>query len=149
MSRRRGLPAGLLAAVVVLAGCGSSSLSDRDLRNDAGVVCKTAGVRLGRVSAPATPSDGLKFLRHGAAALGPELVELRKLAPSGDLAGRYDAATGQFADALTAVRAAITRLQHGGDPVSEFQALERQLAPILARENEDWNSLQISACVNR
>jgi len=39
----------------------------------------------------------------------------------------------EFARAVQALRAATVSLQGGGDPVSAYQALQRQLAPILAQ----------------
>ena len=148
---RRMAPAVLAGALVALAlaSCGSSSLSDRDLRADATQLCNVARFRTDRISAPRSPAAGLAYLRRGVSVLAPELGALRRLGPSSDLAKDYNATVAEFASTVQALRAAIAGLQRGGEPVSTYQALQRQLAPILARENEAWQGLQIPACVNR
>jgi hypothetical protein len=142
-------PAAAALAALTIAGCGGSSLSDRDLRGDATQVCNIARVRTNRIAQPSSPAAGIAFLRRGAAVLGPELAALRRLGPPSDLASRYEATLAEFSRGLTLVRSAIGRLGDGGDPVKEFKALQQQLAPVLALENASWRALELPACVKR
>ncbi len=148
---RRAAPAAAVGTLLALAlaACGSTSLSDRDLRQDATQLCNVARFRTNRISPPRSPAAGLAYLRKGVSALAPELAALRRLGPSTDLAKNYDATLAEFAGSVQTLRTAIADLQSGAGPVSTYQALERQLAPILARENASWQELQIPACVNR
>jgi hypothetical protein len=148
---RRAAPAALAGALVALAlaGCGSSSLSDRDLRADATQLCNVARFRTDRISPPASPAAGLAYLRKGVSVLAPELRALRRLGPPSDLAKDYNATMAEFASTVQALRTAIVGLRSGAAPVSAYQALQRQLAPLVAQENASWQVLQIPACVNR
>jgi hypothetical protein len=148
---RRAAPAAVAGALVALAlaGCGSTSLSDRDLRADATQLCNVSRFRTNRISPPASPAAGLRYLRKGVSVLAPELAALRRLGPSTDLAKDYDAALAEFASTVRALRGAIAGLRSGAAPVSAYQTLQRQLAPIVAQQNASWQALQIPACVNR
>ena len=144
----RAAVAGALVALA-LAGCSSTSLSDRDLRADAAQLCNVARFRTNRISPPHSPAAGLAYLRKGVSVLAPELASLRRLGPPTDLAKDYDATLTEFASTVQALRTAIVGLRSGAAPVSTYQALQRQLAPIVAQENGSWQVLQIPACVNR
>jgi hypothetical protein len=148
---RRAAPAAVAVALVALAlaGCGSQSLSDRDLRADATQLCNVARFRTNRISRPRSPAAGLAYLRRGVSVLAPELAALRRLGPPGDLAKNYDGTLAAFASTVRALRTAIAGLRAGAAPVGAYQALERQLAPLVAQENASWQGLQIPACVNR
>jgi hypothetical protein len=146
---RRAAPAAVALVALALAGCGSVSLSDRDLRADAAQLCNVARFRTNRISPPGSPAAGLAYLRKGVSVLAPELAALRRLGPPNDLAKDYDAALAEFASTVQALRTAIAGLKNGAAPVSAYQALQRQLAPVLAQENASWQELQIPACVNR
>jgi hypothetical protein len=138
-----------LAALVTLGGCGGSSLSARDLRADATRACTVGQARTNRITAPASPAAGATFLRRGLAVLTPELDALRSLHPRGGLASNYNAAVDVFGGEVNAIRATLTRLGHGSDPLLGFPALARLLAPLETRENAAWQSLDIPACVQR
>ncbi|HEV3055541.1 MAG TPA: hypothetical protein VGX45_12855 [Solirubrobacteraceae bacterium] len=144
--RRALLVAVLLAA---LAGCGSASLSARDLRANATVVCEHASERLGRIPQPSSAAAALPFLRRGVAVLGPELGALRRLPPPADLSTSYRATLAEFGTAVQMVDGTIAVLAHGGDAVASFASLEHALGPIVASENTGWRTLQIAACVSR
>jgi hypothetical protein len=137
------------AGSILISGCGSTTLSERALRADAAAICQVAGSRLAKVARPPSPSDGLPFLERGLATLGPEVAALRRLAPPADLSARYRATVAELGAAVEQLRATSSRLQQGGDPVSEFASLERILAPIVAGENAGWEALQIPLCINR
>jgi hypothetical protein len=134
---------------IALAGCGGSSLSERQLRNDATQICRTAQLRMGRIGVPASPSGGRAFLRHGVAVLTPELAQLRRLRPPSSMADDYRKALADFTLKLGTLRATLVTLKSGGDPVAGFQSLQQALAPIEAREDDSWGGLDIAACVNR
>jgi hypothetical protein len=144
---RRALPVAVLLAT--LGGCGSSSLSDRDLRTDAAAVCKHASERVSRIPQPSSAAAALPFLRRGVTVLGPELAALRRLSPPADLTTRYHATLAEFGAAVQMVRGTIAVLSHGGDAVASFASLEHELSPIVASENAGWRTLQIAACVSR
>lgn len=138
-----------LTAISALAGCGSSSLSDHDLRADAAAVCRRATERLSRIGQPSSPAAALPFLRGGIAVLGPELAALRRLAPSAALSTRYHSAVADFGAAVQRVRGTVAVLASGGDPVTSFEALQHELGPIVTSANSRWRTLQIPACVSR
>ncbi len=144
---RRALLVAITAATI--AGCGSSTLSDHDLRAEAAGICKGASLRLNRGSQPSTATAALPFLRRGLAVLGPELAALRRLAPGTDLSATYHATVANFGAAVQRVRGTIAVLTSGGDPVSSFTTLEHELTSIVAGENAGWRRLQIPACVSR
>jgi hypothetical protein len=144
--RRALLVAALLTA---LTGCGSSSLTDRDLRAKATVACRQASERLSHIPQPSSAAAALPFLRSGVAVLGPELAALRRLAPPADLSTRYHSTLAEFGTAVQMVRGTIEVLARGGDAVASFASLEHQLGPIIASENTGWRTLQIPACVSR
>jgi hypothetical protein len=148
---RRAAPAALAGALMALAlaGCGSSSLSDRDLRADATQLCNITRFRTDRIPPPGSPGAGLAYLRKGVSVLAPELRALRRLGPPSDLAKDYDATVAEFAGTVQALRTAVVGLQRSASPVAAYQALERQLAPLVAQENASWQGLQIPACINR
>ena len=141
----------LLVAVLLatLAGCGSASLSARDLRANATVVCEHASERLSPIPQPSSAAAALPFLRRGVAVLGPELAALRRLPPPADLSTRYHATLAEFGTAVQMVRGTIAVLARGGDAVASFASLEHELSPIVADENAGWRTLQIAACISR
>ena len=144
---RRALP--VAALLTALAGCGSSSLTDRGLRADATVVCEHASARLSQIPQPSSSAAALPFLRSGVAVLGPELAALRRLPPPADLSTRYRATLAEFGTAVQRVRGTIAVLAHGGDAVASFASLERELSTIVVNENAGWRTLKIAACVSR
>jgi hypothetical protein len=141
----------VLATVVGLAlcGCGSSSLSKTQLHDQATRICTTADRRTNRIPTPSSPAGGATFLAQGAAALTPELKGLEVLRPPRDVAHVYSTALRASSAELSALRATLAQLDRGGDPVSSIRALQHKLAPMEARANGAWQTLAISACVNR
>src|ERR1700722_10745284 len=117
---RLAAPAAVAGALVALAfaGCGSTSLSDRDLRADATQLCNVARFRTDRISPPATPSAGLAYLRKGVSVLAPELRALRRLGPPSDLAKDYNATVAEFASTVQALRTAVVGLPCSASPVA-------------------------------
>jgi hypothetical protein len=134
---------------MAVAGCGSSALSDKQLRADATRVCTITRTRTNRIAVPSSPTGGERFLRGGAAALKPELRALRALTPPSAAAGTYAGALSALAVQLETLEAAAASLHNGGDPLQIFRALARKLAPLEVRANRAWTSLQIPACIER
>jgi hypothetical protein len=135
--------------LVLLAGCGSDSLSTKQLRSDATRVCTQADAQTAALAVPRTPGGTEIFLERGVWVLTRQLVALRKLSAPSDFAKTYDTALGAFQLELSALSSTAHSLAHGGDPVSGTQALERRLAPLESREDAAWRTLQIPACLNR
>jgi hypothetical protein len=136
-------------AALVLGGCGSSSLSNTQLSQDASRICATANRRTARIPTPTATAGGAAFLARGAAALGPELTGLRALRAPSDLAPVYATALSASAAELSALRATARQLKRGDDPVSAIRTLQRRLAPIESRGDDAWQTLKISACLSR
>jgi hypothetical protein len=145
--RRRATPVVVIA--LALAGCGTSSPSARQLRAAATRACISASVRTERIATPLLPSGGAGFLRQGLAVLAPELAQLRRLRAPSDLALTYATALRSSASLRALLAAALQSLEHGADPVSTVQALQRRLAPVEAQENAAWRALDVPACLNR
>jgi hypothetical protein len=136
-------------AGLALGGCGSGSLSNTQLSQDASRICATANRHTNRIPTPTSTADSATFLARGAAALGPELKGLRALQPPSDLAPVYATALSASAAELGALRATARQLKRGDDPVSAFGTLQRRLAPIETRGDHAWQTLKISACLSR
>jgi hypothetical protein len=146
---RRGAAASAAALSLALTACGSSSLSDRQLRADATRVCTVTRTRLNRIAVPSSPAAGVRFLRRGMAVLAPEIKGLRALSPPSALGSTYSRALDALTSELADIEVADTRLVHGGDPVQIFQTLASRTAPLEAQANGAWTQLQIPACVER
>ncbi len=138
-----------LVLVLALAACGSSSLSDTQLRTSAGGICTAADRVTDQIPAPARPSDGAAYLKRGLAALAPEMTKLRALRAPSDLAAEYAVAVDAGGGEVAAVRSAIKGLKAGGDPVVEIKTLQRHLAPLEKRADGAWRSVDVDACVSR
>lgn len=141
----------VLGAVLALAaaGCGSSSLSDTQLRSSASRICTTADQRAGQIPTPSRPAAAAAYLNRGVAVLAPELTKLHGLHPSSDLAGDYRTAVDAAAAELAALRSAVKGLKAGDDPVVAIKTLQHQLAPLEARADNAWRSVDVDACVSR
>jgi hypothetical protein len=146
---RPALSAAVATVAVVLAGCGSSSLSASRLRVRATVICNRAHVRTDAIATPGLPSQGERFLSRGAAALAPELTALRRLRAPDDLAGDYRRALEATAGELGALRFTVTGLEAGNDPVVAIKTLQQRLAPREQTGDAAWRALKIPACSAR
>ncbi len=142
---------GLLLVFVlayVLAGCGTSSLSARQLRTAARRICAVAQRRTERIPTPTAPSEGESYLRRGVTVLSPELAALRRLDPPSDLALRYREALAVTGAEVQALRATLKGLRAGNDPVVAIKSLQQELGPLEPRATQAWRSLDIPACVS-
>jgi hypothetical protein len=150
VTARRRLPLGLLAgallAAVLVAGCGSSTLSGSQLRRRAGQVCTLATQRTDRIRTPTLATQEAAFLSRGIAALAPELTGLRRLHAPGDMADDYRDAVAATASELAKLRSTLKGLRAGNDPVVAIKTLEQQLAPPEARARSAWTTLELPAC---
>ena len=138
-----------LALAPAIAGCGSTSLSTRQLRSDASRICASAARTAVKIVPPSSPSAGAAFLRRGAAVLGPELSQLRTLHPPNAMARDYRTALGDFSEIVAAIREGARALASGGDPVIEIKTLQQRLADSEQRADAAWKALGIPACVSR
>lgn len=137
------------ALAVAVAACGSSSLSDTQLRSSASQICTTADRSAAQIPSPTRPSEGAAYLNRGLAVLTPELTRLQGLHAPGDLAGDYRTALDAAASELAALRSAVKGLKSGDDPVVEIKSLQRKLAPLEKRADDAWRSAEVDACVGR
>lgn len=147
--RPRILAALSVMPALVLVACGSSSLSDTQLRTSAGRICTTAVRRTEKISTPASPSEASTYLNRGLSALAPEVAHLQALHPPSDLAGDYRVAVDASAAEVKALGSAVKGLKAGDDPVVEIKTLQHRLAPLEARADHAWRSVDIDACVSR
>jgi hypothetical protein len=145
--RRRAAVASLVALAV--AGCGGSSESAKRLRAQAGRVCTKALDAGALIRPPAVPARTSAFLRHGIGVLRPELAGLQRLRPPGELADEYTAAVDALDRELTILAVTVHDLDRGADPLSAIKTLQRRLAPVEARADAAWRTLDVPACVNR
>ncbi|HEY3727332.1 MAG TPA: hypothetical protein VGL51_09175 [Solirubrobacteraceae bacterium] len=143
--------AAVLAAMLALglAGCGGSSLSSRQVRSAAGRICDTAADKADSLATPKSPKEAVRFLRGGVSALTPELKALRTLRPPSDLADHYRLAIDATAAEIRELRSAIRGLKAGNDPVVETKTLQQKLAPLEARVDSAWESIDIHRCTSR
>jgi hypothetical protein len=138
-----------LTLALGLAACGSSSLSDPQLRTRAGRICNAARAATDRIPTPALPSKGAPFLSRGIAALAPELTSLARLRPGGDAAKIYAGVLADSRQELQALRFTLKGLRAGNDPVVAIKTLQQRLAPLQSRADDAWGSLGIEACRTR
>lgn len=138
----------VLALMLALAGCGSSTLSPRALRLRATRICIEAIRRSDRIPLPGSTAGGAAFLARGISIFAPELARLRKLAPSRSLAARYRVALGDSGQQLDALVASEHNLRTGGDPVVTIKLLDVELAPIDARNQASWRAVGAPVCAN-
>lgn len=146
---RRPAAAVLAVLALALAACGADSLSDTQLRTNAGRICAAAQRRAEQIATPVRPADAARYLNRGVGALAPQVRALRALHASGDLAERYGSAVNAVAAEVTELRSAISGLKSGNDPVVQIKTLQQRLAPLERRADADWRTLEIPACVSR
>jgi hypothetical protein len=146
---RRAAWAPLVALAVVLAGCGSKSVSSDQLHAQATRICSLASSRTARIPSPGSPSASAAFLERGVAVLGPELKGLRSLRAPSDAADVYTATVGMFARKLDELERAAREISRGRDPVNAMRSLQRRLRPLESQEDGGWDALQLPACLNR
>jgi hypothetical protein len=144
-------PIAACAVLVALAtaGCGSTSLSTRQLRSDASRICAFAARTAVKIVPPSSPSAGAAFLRRGAAVLGPELSQLRTLHPPNAMARDYRTALRAFSEIVAAIREGARALASGGDPVIEIKTLQQRVVGPEQRADAAWRALGIPACLSR
>jgi hypothetical protein len=145
-SRCRRVAIGL---ALVLCGCGSTALSDGQLRSRATSLCLQGTRQTGRIPAPASPAEAGAFFARGAAVLAPELTGLAALHPPSSAAAVYATALSGFRGKLTALREAVRHLARGEDPVIATKTLQQKLGRLELEENRAWRALGIPACINR
>jgi hypothetical protein len=139
----------MLALALATAGCGgSSSMSARQLRTDAGRVCTVATQRLNAIPTPQVPSDGSSFLRRGTAALKPEISALAALHPTGEMATHLRQAQMATEQELKVLQSTLKGLRAGNDPIVAFKTLQTQLAPLEKQAGAAWRALGVPACTD-
>jgi hypothetical protein len=138
-----------LLAAVVLAGCGSSSLSNSQLESQVSRICTTTEVRTNRIPTPASAAASATFLQRGATALTPELTALKAVHPPSDVADVYTATVASFEQKIRELHGTARDIERGADPIKALQHLQQRLAPLESQENNGWQALQLPACVSR
>jgi hypothetical protein len=136
----------LLAALI--AGCGSSELSDIQLRNRVAALCAAATSQTGRIATPQAPAHGAAFLTRGIAVFKPELARLRSLRPPADLAGHYRTSIDALSRELANLELTVDSLHAGEDPVVAIRTLQHRLRPLESTEDRAWGALQVPACLD-
>jgi hypothetical protein len=141
-----GLLAAALVATALLAGCGSTALTEAQLRSRAGRICTLATRRTDRIVTPTMPTQEAAFVSGGIAAMTPEVTALRQLRAPGGMADDYGDAVQATSEELTALRSTLKGLKAGNDPVVAIKTLQQQLAPAEMRASIAWSALDLPAC---
>jgi hypothetical protein len=136
----------LACATLVVAGCGSSTLSSGQLRRQAGRICATAQQHTESIPAPGDPGKGARFLEQGIAALAPQVTSLHRLKPPGELAEDYGAALRATDRELAVLRSTLHGLRAGNDPVVAIKTLEHDLDPAEDAAASAWHTAGIPDC---
>jgi len=136
------------AAALLLVGCGSTTLSSKQLRTRATSMCTVAARKAGNIPTPTDPAGGAGFLRRGVAALSPEVAALKRLKPPSDVADVYENSVKGLEQQLSLVSATIQHLRRGQDPVVAMKTLQQRLSPIEASVDGGWRTLGIPACIS-
>ncbi|MDQ6775489.1 MAG: hypothetical protein M3071_04525 [Actinomycetota bacterium] len=145
---KRALAPTLAVITFALSGCGNGTLTAKELRQQATVVCAAAVRRSDRIAIPRSNSGGAAFLDQGITVFRPELAAVRKLVPPRSLADAYRAALGDARQQLNALIAADQNLATGGDPVVAINQLDVELTAIDARDLGAWRAVGAPACAN-
>jgi hypothetical protein len=143
---RASAAAALTCCALLLSGCGSSTLSNTQLRRKAGSICMTAQRSTASITAPTDPADGERFLRRGIAALAPQVAALQKLKPSREEANDYATALRTSERELALLRTTIKGLAAGDDPVVTIKALQGELGPAEDAAGQAWRDVDVPAC---
>lgn len=145
MTRRS---AGLsLLAAATLAGCGSTSASLRDLRQDADRICRHTNHAFDALTSPGSPAQDSAFLSSGATDLEAQLRALRAQGPPRDGADVYRAALDALSREVSALRGAVAAIHRGEDPALAYRTLGARLAPLRTQANDAWQALGIADCL--
>jgi hypothetical protein len=143
----RRLALALLACVtLIVAGCGSSTLSSGQLRRKAGRICTTAQQHTESIPAPVDPDSGARFLKQGIDALAPQVASLHRLKPPDELAEDYAAALRATDRELTVLRSTLQGLRAGNDPVVALKTLQHDLNPAEDAAAGAWRTAGIADC---
>lgn len=145
---RRRAPALLtaLAVTVVVAGCGSTSLSAQQLDAAAQRACLKATRTLDAIPTPQLPTGGAEFLRRGITAFTPEVAALRRLHPSGALGTSYTRAVDATGKELAALESSLKGLKAGNDPVVAIKTLQQQLIGLEQQASAAWAAVGVPSC---
>jgi hypothetical protein len=143
---RTAAAAALACSALLLGGCGSSSLSDKQLRRKAGRICVTAQRVSESIAAPTDPAEGQPFLQRGVAALAPSVTALHGLNPSSELHSAYETALGATDRELALLRSALRGLKAGNDPVVAIKTLQSKLGPAEDAAGRAWHEVDVPAC---
>lgn len=135
-----------LVVTLVVAGCGSTSLSAQQLHTGARRVCLVAVPRLNRIPEPQMPTAGTVFLKRGIAVFKPEVAALERLRPGGDLAKSYTRALDATRAELAALQSTVNGLKAGNDPVVAIKTLQQQLRVLEQRTASAWAAVGVPAC---
>lgn len=133
-------------AAILVAGCGSHTLTDSQLRTRATRICRLAARRTDRIATPTSPGQEAEFLNRGIAALTPELTALKRLSAPDDMSGDYRAAVDATGAELAALRSTRKGLRAGNDPVVAIKTLQQELTPAEAKASSAWTTLELPAC---
>jgi hypothetical protein len=145
---RTAAAAALACSALLLGGCGSNSLSDKQLRREAGRICATAQRASASIAAPTDPTKGEPFLQRGIAALAPQVAALHRLNPSSDLADAYGTAVRASDNELALLRRALHGMKAGNDPVVAIKTLQDDLGPAEDAAGRAWRDVEVSACAS-
>ncbi len=135
-----------VVGALVLAGCGSSTLSSGQLHHRAARICASAQQRSESIPTPRNPDDAARFLHEGIAALSPQVRALHRLKPPSDLAEDYDSALRASDRELSVLRSTLHSLTAGADPVMATRALQHKLDPTEDAAAGAWRRVGIAAC---
>jgi hypothetical protein len=145
---RTSAAAALACSALLLSGCGSSSLSDKQLRRKAGRICVTAQRVSESIATPTDPAKGQLFLQRGIAALAPQVTALHGLRPSSDLQQGYATAVRATDRELVLLRQALRGLKAGNDPVVAIKTLQNELGPAEDAAARAWHAIEVPPCTS-
>jgi len=139
----------VVSAAALATGCGGTSgISSAQLHARAGRACTAAAASLQKLNSPKLPGDAGAFLSEGIAVVGPEVSELSRLHPAGDLAASYRNALNASRGELNALRRASHEIKANADPIATFRTLQNRLAPLELEASGAWNALGLAVCAD-
>jgi hypothetical protein len=145
---RASAAAALACSALLLGGCGSNSLSDKQLRHKAGRICVTAQRASESITVPTDPAKGQLYLQRGIAALAPAVTGLHRLRPDSNLQETYTTALRATDRELALLRRALHGLKAGNDPVVAIKTLQDELGPAEDAAARAWHEVEVPACTS-
>ncbi|MFN8124450.1 MAG: hypothetical protein U0237_18730 [Thermoleophilia bacterium] len=157
--RRRSIAAALAAAsILVAAGCGGSSTSDKpatqttaalsadQFRQQADAVCADIDTKVSALGEPTSEADIVPFLEKGLAVQNEQLTRLKAITPPSELKAAYDEALGLLQQQTDLITEAKDKIAGGTAAATVLAEYTPKLNDIEAKAKQKASELGLTKC---